>query len=114
MEPGNSLVPIVASHVARSQSSTCTFDRLTFYDLRLSQGWLWVNRQASLSGPQRTVTTDRDVGLTDISPKHPQHHGPKKSPDHAADRDQGQELMNTPILAARPLRVLAYLAMYHS
>jgi hypothetical protein len=91
MEPGNSLVPIVASHVARSQSSTYTFDRLTFYDLRISQGWLWVNRQASLSGLQRTVTTDRDVGLTDISPKHPQHHGPKKSPDHAADGDHGQE-----------------------
>jgi hypothetical protein len=30
-------------------------------------------------------------GLIDFSPKQPQHHDPKKSPDHAADGDQGQE-----------------------
>jgi hypothetical protein len=31
-------------------------------------------------------------GLIDFSPKQPQHHDPKKSPDHAADGDQGQEI----------------------
>jgi hypothetical protein len=29
--------------------------------------------------------------LIDISPKQPQHHDPKKSPDHAACHNQGQE-----------------------
>jgi hypothetical protein len=31
------------------------------------------------------------IRLIDISPKQRQHHDPKKSPDHAAEGDQGQE-----------------------
>jgi hypothetical protein len=31
------------------------------------------------------------IRLIDISPKQREHHDPKKSPDHAAYGDQGQE-----------------------
>jgi hypothetical protein len=42
------------------------------------------------------------VHLVDFSPNQPQRHGPKKSPDRAADGDQGQETNEQTYLGCSP------------
>jgi hypothetical protein len=44
-----------------------------------------------VGGISEAPTIKPVIRLIDISPKQREHHDPKKSPDHAAYGDQGQE-----------------------